>query len=120
VAVLSDYKYRSPVENGYIKFKLTKKQHNEIFKRRKMRWTDKYEYYYNDNSIILEKLVNWKGVLLYTIFFPIVVLLAGLMNIKEAWRELIILYKQKEKGSFVSDNASSKSEIYQKVMKIIK
>lgn len=111
------YKYTSPLEKGFHKFKLTKKQHNDIFKYRKIRWTDEYEYYYNDNSILLHKFYSWRIVALSTVLFPVTIFLVGILNIKEAWRDLIKLYKQKESGSFVSEVIWSKDEKYQQVLK---
>lgn len=117
---MSDYKYKSPVESGYTKFKLTKKQHNGIFKNRQIRWFDKYEYYYNDKAVILHKFSNWKVVLLSTVLFPILVLLGGILNIRDIWKELVGLYNQKEVGSFISEMTWRESKHYQQMIEIIK
>ena len=46
-----NYTYKSPIDSGYTQFKLTKKQHNALFKYRQIKWQDGYEYYYSlDNK----------------------------------------------------------------------
>ncbi len=114
------YVYRNPLDNGYKKFKLSKKQHNEIFKRRKIKWIDRYEYYYDDKQILLHKFYNPLVVGLSTLLFPNTVLFQGIANIKECWKDLKSLYNQKKTGSFIGDSISYKTETYDKVMDIIK
>lgn len=117
---MSKYKYTDPITNGYTKFKLTEKQHNNLFKYRQIGTGDKYEYYYNDSQIILHRFTNWKAITLTTILFPILVILHGVINYKEAWKELIGLYNQKKLGSFSGDSVQSGSEKYMEIMSIIK
>lgn len=114
------YVYKDPLKNGYKRFKLSKRQHNQILKHRQIKWIDKYEYYYNDKHIILHKFYNPLCVGLNTLFFPLSVLINGFKNIKECWRDLMSLYHQKTSGSFVTDNIWNKSETYNKVMEVIK
>jgi hypothetical protein len=116
---MSEYKYSNPIDKGYIKFKLTKKQHNEIFKNRKLKWNGRCEYYYNDKQIIIHTFTNWKAILLSTILLPVFILLHGLTNIKEIWKELLELYNQKETGSFVSEHVWRKESRYEQIMNII-
>ena len=115
---MEDYKYVSPVDLGYKELRLTKEQHNELFPYRKIAWSYRYEYYYNDDYIIMHRFINWKGVLFATLTFPVVVLLNGIANVKELWKELTDLYNQKETGSFDSD--SVRGDRYEKIMKLIK
>ena len=114
----NEYKYINPLDKGYKQFTLTKKQHNEFFNYRKITWADRYEYYYNENRIIIHRFVNWKGILCATLTFPVVVLLNGVVNFKSIWKELIDLYNQKESGSFSSDSVHGAR--YEKIMKLIK
>lgn len=114
---MEKYKYVDPVENGYKQFKLTKKQHNELFKYRKITWADKYDYYDNGNHILIHKFINWKGVLYCTLTVPVAVLLNGVVNFKEILKELKELYNQKESGSFSSDIVQG--DRYEKLMKMI-
>ena len=115
---MSEYKYVNPIDKGYKEFKLTKQQHNEFFQYRKIAWCHKYEYYYNEHRIIVHRFINWKGILFATLTFPVVVLLNGVANFKEIWKELTDLYNQKETGSFDSD--SVRGDRYEKIMKLIK
>jgi hypothetical protein len=119
VKYLSKYQYTNPIDKGYTKFILTKKQHNEIFKNRQMKWMGKCEYYYNENQIIIHSFTNWKAILLSTILFPVFVLLHGIANINEVWKELLSLYNQKEKGSFVSEHIWKTENRYEQIMNII-
>lgn len=114
------YVYKNPEDIGYKRFKLSKKQHNQIFKHRQMTWMDRYEYYYDDKRVILYKFYNPLNVGLNTLFFPIAVLANGFKHIKECWKDLKNLYHQKESGSFVSDNIWRDSETYNKIMDIVK
>ena len=113
------YKYSDPTERGYIQFKLSKEEHNSLFKYRKIRWLDKYIYYYNDQGIKIHKFINKKGVIVATLSLPIAILIEGLGNYKEIWKELLSLYNQKNSGSFVSDFIDKNSNIYREIMKII-
>jgi hypothetical protein len=117
---MSEYKYQNPLENGYKQFYLTKKQHNSLFKYRQIRWFDKYEYYYNDNCLILNRFYNRRSILVSTVLFPVTVLLNGLMNYKECWEDLKKMYNQKEYGSFSGDHISNGTDTYNKIMEMIK
>ena len=114
---MSKYKYVDPIENGYTEFKLTKKQHNEIFKYRKRKWTDNYKYYYNDKRIIMHKFYNYRAVLVATLCFPVWVILNGLMSFKEICGELRDLYNQKESGCFTKEHVYG--DRYDEIMKIV-
>ena len=94
------YVYENPLDKGYTKFKLTKKQHNSLFKYRQIKWFDNYQYYYNETEIIMERFTNTFGKIITTLLFPISVVVVGFSDSKEA---LVDLYKQKEKGHFTSD-----------------
>jgi hypothetical protein len=116
---MSNYTYKDPLKIGYKQFKLTKKQHNKLFKYRQIKWQDKYEYYYNDKEVILHKFYNWKVIVLQIVFLPIIILLNGLINIKETWKDTIKLFKQKETGYFIGDSAYSGTYLYNKIIDII-
>lgn len=116
---MTKYNYVSPLEQGYKQFKLTRKQHNKLFKRRKKKWYDKYEYYYDEYAVMLHKFRNLQGIIFQTIIFPVYLLLYGLFHFKEIIREYKGLYNQKKYGSFSSDYAYKGSNTYREVMKII-
>lgn len=117
---MTNYQYTNPLDNGYKQFKLTKKQHNQLFKNRQIKWYDKYEYYYNNKLILLHKFYNWQAVLLNTIMFPLTVLVEGLGDIKEIIKDIKSLFNQKKYGSFISNGIWSNTDLYDDVMKIIK
>lgn len=117
---MGQYIHKNPLEQGYKQFKLTEKQHNKLFPKRQIKWNDKYEYYYNDQGIVLQRYGNWKAVIVVTILFPIYLLLEGLSNYKELIKEYKGMYNQKKYGSFTSDYIWSGTDIYNEIMKIIK
>lgn len=114
------YVYKNPLEQGYTQFKITKKEHNELFQYRKKTWVNKFEYYYKNNHIIIHQFVNPLAIIFSVIAFPVFILIHGFGNIKELLKEYKGLFNQKKYGSFSGDDIWSKSEIYDKVMKIIK
>lgn len=118
---MSDYKYvyKNPLDQGCQQFKLTRKQHNALFKYRQMKWYHRYEYYYNEHKIIMHRFVNIYGIILQTIMFPILVLLEGLGDIKQIIEEYKKLYNQKKYGSFRGDNIWSDSDKYKEIMNLI-
>ncbi|QSF43388.1 hypothetical protein [Paenibacillus tianjinensis] len=103
---MSDYTYRSPTEYGYTRFKLSRKQHKELFPRRVLRWNQKCEYYYNDNNVLIHYFSNHLCIILTTVLFPILILFAGLSHFKEAIKEMKELYNEKKYGSFSTDHIS--------------
>lgn len=114
---MSKYIYKDPLKNGYKQFKLTKKQHNKLFKYRQIKWYDRYKYYYNENEVILHKFVNWKGVIFETILFPVNLLLNGIYNFKELINSYKRLYNQKKTGYFSGDNVYKGTDLYNKILK---
>lgn len=115
------YKYSDPMERGLTKFKLTKKQHNEIFPKQRINWTYRCEYYYNEHKVLIHKFTSWRAVILSTILFPLAVLMYGIGNIKEIYMDHYKLYHQKKYGTFVSDHVgkSDDPERYEKLIKLI-
>lgn len=116
---MSDYIYKNPIDNGYTQFKLSKKQHNQLFEYRQIKWYDRYEYYYNDKLVEIHKFCNNAFIIVSTLLFPFAVLFYGIGNIKKCWHDFKELYHQKRTGSFSSDNINYKSEKYKKIMEII-
>lgn len=94
------YTYDDPLDRGYKQFKLTKKQHNKLFPKRKIKWNTRYEYYFNKDRVILQRFTSYKAIILTTVMFPVLILFAGLYNIKEAITELKCMYNEKKYGKF--------------------
>jgi hypothetical protein len=110
------YSYKDPTETGYKRFKLTKKQHNQLFPNRKVRWFCRYEYFYNDWYVLLHQFTNWKGIVVNTLLAPVLVLMYGIVEMKREYKRL---YNEKELGAFSSNTVRSKSEKYDEIMNII-
>lgn len=113
------YQYKNPLDHGYRKIFFTKKQHNELFSKRRIRWFDKYDYYINRDHFIMECSYNTLFIIFATIALPFVCLLS-LINIKEILKEYTRLYKQKEKGNFSMDDVYVSSELFSKIKSIAK
>ncbi|HEY8805270.1 MAG TPA: hypothetical protein VIM42_09250 [Clostridium sp.] len=116
---MSEYIYKDPRDRGLIKFKISKKQHNSIFKHRKITWRDKYEYYYDDKEIIMHRFVKMPLIFLAVLLFPVIVLMTGILNIKEAFTDVKKSLNQKKYGGFSSDQLWYNTEPYKAMMKII-
>lgn len=113
------YKYENPLDYGYKQFKLTKKQHNELFKYRKHEWFNKFEYYYNDKRILIHQFTDWKVAVVSIFAVPILIILHGVNNTKRIFDELIGLFNQKKGGHFTGDSIEKGSETYNKIMEMI-
>lgn len=97
------YTYDDPLERGYKQFKLTKKQHNILFPKRKRDWKTRYEYYYNKDRVIMQCFTSHTAIIVTTLLFPILILFAGLYNFKEAILEMKWMYNEKKYGKFSED-----------------
>lgn len=117
---MDEYVYVNPVEIGYKKFKLTRKNHNLLFKHRQMKWYNKYEYYYNENNIIIHKFATIPYIILCTLLLPVAIFISGYSDVMY---DLKRLYNQKKSGSFTSDNVwkyPDNPEFYNKIIDKIK
>ena len=113
------YKYEDPLERGYQKIFLTKKQHNELFPKRKMRWHDKYDHYIKEDDFLMECTKNKLFIVMATLLLPLVMLLS-LIQSKEIFNEYKSLFKQKSLGNFTLDNLSSETKTFQKIRQLVK
>lgn len=106
------YKYENPLDEGMIQFKITKKQHNKLFMYKKL-WFMKFDYYFGDDKIVLEKTFTKLAVVVSILLFPVQVFITGF---EEAVEVTSNLFNQKEKGQFVRDIVWKDSIIYQKFL----
>lgn len=116
---MSIYKYIDPTTVGGKQFKLTKTQHNEIFKHTQCNWKTHFEYYQFETNIEIQRFSSIYLKLWNTVAFPVVVLFAGLSNISEILEEYKKLYFEKKYGAFVSDFAWGDSEVYTNILKCL-
>ena len=95
------YKYKSPLDEGYIRVKVTMAQHKRIFHVRKIRLWASPRYYYNGEYVIVEHLTaRWFIALMLLPFLVIGPLMQG---IPETWKELKRGIFPHKYGSFSSD-----------------
>ena len=104
---MDKYKYKDPVDNGYKKIFLSKKNHNAIFQKRKIDFFHHYDYYIKNDCFILHRTFNLKGKIALTFTLPIFIIL----NLSEAKETFIDYWKMlfsKKYGRFTSDMITNK------------
>ena len=117
------YEYECPTERGYEKFKISRKDQNRIFKYRKCVWSINYEYYVKDKHIIMQQIPNVWGCIASTLLFPLGLLLEGLANGKDTYKQMIIrVWKAKKYGAFSSDDIYKRDDdgTFDKLMQVKK
>lgn len=108
----NEFKYVDPLDKGYLKVKLTTKQHNKLFPARHRKWQAKYDYYISENNFIMETTISKRGLLFCIAMFLPNLLWTGLENFKGLCSDYGKLINQKEKGNHVRDVYSSGNEMY--------
>jgi len=96
------YKYNNPIEQGYIKIKLSKEEHKNIFGRSRGHGT-KYEYYENENFFMLHRFIRTWVKVANILMYPVLLLIHGVGNIKELNSDIGNLFNEKQGGHFYSD-----------------
>lgn len=104
---MSDYIYKNPVENGYERINLTKKEHETIFKRKPNRM--KKEYYKRGSLYKVHYFTPWWIKAINILLYPVLVSIHGLGNIKELNEDISDLFHEKERGKFCSDSVNVKN-----------
>lgn len=113
---MDKYVYKNKINIGYNKFNLSKKEHNKLFKYRRRNWKSRYEYYYNDKEIIMEKYHSLVVKMICVLIFPIGVIWVGF---PDALEELKTSIFQKKYGSFNVDDIYVKTELYSEIINLI-
>ncbi|WP_414456302.1 hypothetical protein [Enterobacter asburiae] len=54
---ITPYKYESPLDKGFIRVKVSRSQHKEIFRVRKIRLWNTAEYFYNGETVIVNHFI---------------------------------------------------------------
>ncbi len=114
-----EYKYKDRIEDGYKRFYLTKKEHNKLFPKRKVKWIFKYEYYISENRIILDKFTSLRAKIFNVVMFPVVIFLEGFLNFKDIARDYKKMFNEKKYGSFSSDYVQVGCDTYDEVKKLL-
>ena len=105
-----DYKYQSPAERGYIQFRLTKAQHNAIFKYRQYDIRRKTEYFYNGSQLIAQHFTSLWWVAL--VLIPAFIIGTFMNGLPATWRDLKRVLRQKHYGAFMEDRAFCPTDKY--------
>lgn len=116
------YVYENPLEHGYKRFKLSRKEHNNLFPVNKISIFKslkfKYEYYYSDSFIKIQTLISLPYIILATILAPIAFIFYGIVNFKELVNEYKRVYNQKKYGSFISNNIWSTTDAFKAIKQL--
>lgn len=100
------YKYESPTERGYTQIKLTKAEHNVVFKYRKKTIFRSSEYFYKDGHFIAHHFAPLWWVCLLAI--PALIIMTFYSGVFEAWEDVKRALRPKHYGSFTGDSAHFK------------
>ena len=102
---MSQYEYKNPEDEGYTKFSISNKDQNDIFKYRRSLWSVNYEFYVKGNHIKMQKIPNIYGCVASTLLLPLGLLLEGLANYKETYKDMVLrVWQCKKYGSFSGDD----------------
>lgn len=112
------YEYQCPTAKGYKRIKVSKAQHNSVFKYRKRTLlkslVHRQEYYDNGNQIIVQHLPTLITKILCVVLLPVNLLFYGVGNLDELMKDTKRIIQPKKHGSFSSDVISD--EQYSKLM----
>lgn len=96
------YTYKSPLEQGYIKIKLSKEEHERIFESRDIAF--KYAYYESKYDFMYETYIKWWLKIIIVILYPIRLLIDGIKEFHEINKDISNLFHEKERGHFYSEH----------------
>lgn len=113
------YTYKSPLGDGYKQIYFTRKIHNKLFPHDKRTLFNRYEYYYNDWSMVCHEYTSILGIIVAFLLFPVNLLLCGLYEFNEIIEDYSGLLHQREKGKFRSWHLTN-SERVQDIIKYCK
>lgn len=98
-----DYEYESPVTHGAEVIRVSRKEHNQIFPKRKQRFGMKVEYYFfrEHHTLKIQYFISWWAkALLMTIAFIPAVLIDGIPRTIKAFGDAI---HERKRGKFQED-----------------
>ncbi|GLT20434.1 hypothetical protein GCM10007938_42190 [Vibrio zhanjiangensis] len=116
------YQFKYTEENGYQQVKVSKKDHNATFKYRQIKWSQRYEYYLNEERghFVMIRLTSLPAKLVSILCYPVIVLLHGLVNYKEINQEISDQWYEKVRGRFVADDCYRNQKGWDELMGIVK
>lgn len=96
------YVYKNPLEQGYIKIKLSKKEYERIFGSYDIAF--RYEYYESKYDFMYESYTKWWFKIIIIILYPIRLLIEGLQGFREINKDISDLFHERERGHFYSEH----------------
>lgn len=93
------YLYKNPIKNGYIKVK--KARYKELIKDYK--WYRKYEVYENKDCYLIHTFEPFYIILLNISFFPLYLIMYGLSDALDIFKDIYDCLFQKKTGTFLSE-----------------
>ena len=100
------FEYTSPVDNGFQQFKISKLTHNSLFKYNKANIWNKFEYYFKDETIIVNEYPSLILCILMTLIYPLHVFIM-LKEYKLVFIETVLNnWYSKKYGNFISNRIS--------------
>lgn len=106
------YEYHNPIDNGYKRMYLSKKKHNKIFPLWKVGRFESCDYFYKEGLVMMEKHLSVFGKCLLLLLFPIHVVLYGVADVKEHFKDFRRKIQHKKYGSFTSMVCWEKNNAY--------
>ena len=101
--LFNEYTYKNPIDQGYERIKLNKKEYENIFRDHESNKHTRKEFYKKDNIYVVHYFTPWWVKILNMILYPILIILHGFSNIKEINREISDMFHEKERGKFYSN-----------------
>lgn len=114
------YQYIDPTLSGYRRVKLSKADHRRLLPNHPLKWHKRFEYYICDTDLLVHCFVSPPAIVLNTLLFPIALLLYGVANFKEVWRDHAKTLRQKHYGSFTSDKVWARCEAFDDFLRAVK
>lgn len=96
----NSYEYKDPADFGMKKVSISRKLHNEIFPKRKVKWGQRYEYYIDDDKLTMQRLTSFLGKSYIIIIAPLGIILYGAITY---FKEASDVFNEKKKGAFVKE-----------------
>lgn len=108
------YTYIDPITKGFKRIKVSRRNHNKIFKYRKRTFIkdlmNTTEYYENDECIQVQNVPSLFGKILLLFISPLLILFYGVTN-KENYTDIKRTLFAKKYGAFTADRIWKKEQI---------
>lgn len=112
------YIYQDPVELGYKKINLTRKDKKYLGIRPK--WQSRYVLFYREDGVIVHTYYTKRLKATVILLFPVIVAFEGITNFWKVYREVVGLVLEKKYGTFVQDRIWPEAECWEKIEEIVR